>query len=90
LLGSASLTGGALTLGGDLYGSGEVRVSSLTLNGLIRQRMEGTNVHTGDLTLQNRSKGGILLVQKLSYSETYTPNGTALYNETNLVKETAK
>ena len=89
LLESTTMTGGDLSLGGDLYGSGALRPQSLTLSGLIRQRIGATNLHTGDLVLSNSSKGGILLEQKLYYTGTYSPGATALFNSGNLVKEAA-
>jgi hypothetical protein len=87
-LGNATLTGGTLTLGGDLTGTGEVSVDTLILNGRIRQRMDASSLRTGDLILKNISKGGVLLVQELSYSGTYSPGTTPLFNESMLMEET--
>lgn len=87
ILGSTKLTGGTLALGGDLYGSGTLRPASLTLNGLIRQRISADNLHTGSVSLSNPSKGGILLEKKLYYSGTLDPGTTALFHDEKLIKE---
>lgn len=81
------VTGGNLALGGDLYGSAAVQTESLILNGLIRQRIEADNLHTGDVLFANTSKGGVLLEKKLYYSGAFTPGATPLFNENNLVRE---
>lgn len=87
-LGSASLTCAELILGGDLYGSGAVTATELTLNGRIRQRICSV-VHAGNVTMDNSSNGGILLQSTLYYSGVLETNQTALFNESNLVKEDA-
>lgn len=87
LLGSAALTGGTLALGGDLYGSGQLRPSTLTLNGLIRQRISADDLHTGSVTLSNSSKGGVLLLKKLYYSGTLEEGSTAVFNGEMFIKE---
>lgn len=80
---------GQLTLKGDLASNQSIQTGCLTLSGLVRQNIQATEIHTGDLTLENPSGGGIRLRSKLCYSGTYLEGGTAVFGSGYLVKEDA-
>ena len=63
-----TITGGTWIIGGDLYGSRAIRITSLTMNGLVRQRIDASDFIVGDLIFRNPSKGGILLMKPITYT----------------------
>ena len=82
----AALTGGTVILGGDLCGTGALRPASLTLNGLVRQRVEASNLETGSLILANASRGGVVLKKDLRVTGAAEPGNTALFGGEHLIR----
>jgi len=85
VLNASSVTGGHVTLGGDLSGTGTITLDSLTCSGKLPQSLSAA-LTCSDLTLDNPSSKGITVTKTITYIGTLTAGNTAITGETKLVK----